>query len=216
MKNLNWRALLIELIGTFFLVFTVALSGNPLAVGGIIAAMIYMGGYISGGHFNPAVTLAVLLRGNRISVKDALLYMFAQVVGGVLAASVFYLMAGSAFYPEAGTGLSTGLIVTSEILFTLALGLTVLHVATSDKIKDNNYYGLAIGLVIMAGGFAVGPISSAVFNPAVGLGTLLVALGDLGNNASTIMTFIGSFILAPFAGGALAALLYRLTAPVTK
>lgn len=214
MKNWNWRALVIELIGTFFLVFTVALSGNPIAVAAILAAMIYMGGYISGGHYNPAVTLAVLIRGNRIDGKTALQYMFFQLLGAVLAASVFYLMAQSAFVPEAGQGLNLGLVLTSEVLFTFALALTVLHVATSDKLKDNYFYGLAIGLVILAGGFSVSPISGAVFNPALGLGTLLVGMDSVGT--SQLAVFLGSYVAAPFVGGILAALVYRFTSPVTK
>lgn len=206
----NWRAYLVELIGTFFLVLTVALAGNPIAVGAIIAAMVYMGGHISGAHLNPAVTLAVWLRGGRIDPKNALIYMFSQVLGGVLAAGVFYLMAGNAFLPEAGTGLPLSLILTVEVLFTFALALTVLQVATNNKLKDNQFYGLAIGLVIVAGGFAAGPISGAAFNPAVGLGTLLVGLNDVMNDSAKLTTFLSAYLAAPLAGGIIAALVYRL------
>lgn len=206
----NWRAYLVELIGTFFLVLTIALAGNPIAVGAVIAAMVYTGGHISGAHFNPAVTLAVWLRGDRIDPKNALIYMFSQVLGGVLAAGVFYLMAGNSFLPESGNGLPLSLVLTVEVLFTFALALTTLQVATNDKLKDNQFYGLAIGLVIVAGGFAAGPISGGVFNPAVGLGTLLVGLNDVINDSSKLTTFLSAYLAAPLAGGILAALVYRL------
>lgn len=203
---------LIEFLGTFFLVFTVALSGSPIAVGAILIAMIYMGGYISGAHYNPAVTLAVWLRGG-MKAKEAVKYMAAQLVGALAAAGVFYAMAQSPFLPTSGQGLGLGLVVTSEILFTLALALTVLHVATSDKIKDNYYYGAAIGLVVMAGGFAVGPVSGAAFNPALGLGTFLVGITEFTSDASKLGTFLAAYVLSPLVGGALAAFVYKITSP---
>lgn len=210
----NWRAYLIELVGTFFLVFTIALSGNPIAVGAILATMVYVGGHISGGYFNPAVVLAVLLT-KRLDIRTSFIYMFFQLLGAVLAAAVFYLMAQAAFVPEAGAGLGQPLVITSEILFTFALALTVLAVTARERM-DNAYFGLAIGLVIIAGGFAVGPISSAVFNPAVGLGTMLVGLTDFSNDTNRILNFLGAYLVAPFVGAALAAGFYKLTAPVLK
>src|SRR5919107_5845517 len=86
----NYRALGVELIGTFFLVFTVGAAVStasplaPLAIGSVLMAMVYAGGHISGGHYNPAVTMAVLVRG-RIRPVDAVGYWVAQLVGGVLA-----------------------------------------------------------------------------------------------------------------------------------
>ncbi len=84
---------LTELIGTFFLVFVIGLSGNPLAIGAVLMVMVYMGCHISGAHYNPAVTLAVWVR-NKISMKEALAYMLFQLIGALLAALVFYLMYG--------------------------------------------------------------------------------------------------------------------------
>lgn len=209
----QWRKYLVELIGTFFLTFVVALSGNPIAIGAILAAMVYMGGYISGGHYNPAVTLAAMLTGKRLDWKTGLSYMFFQILGATLAASTFFIMAQTTFMPEAGQGLGAGVVAASEVLFTMILALVVLHVTTSDTIKENHFYGLAIGLTIMAGGFSVSPISGAVFNPAIGLGTLLVDIADIAKNSSQLTSFLSYYLLAPLVGGALAALLFRLTAP---
>src|SRR5437899_10126356 len=93
-----------ELIGTFFLVLTIGCSviGNgagplaPLAIGSALMVMIFAGGYISGGHFNPAVTLGVWLRG-KCEGNDVAPYMTFQIVGAVLAAFVVrFLKAGTA------------------------------------------------------------------------------------------------------------------------
>lgn len=197
---------IIEFIGTFFLVFTFALSGNPIAVAAILTAMVYMGGYISGAHYNPAVTLAVLLRG-KIALKEALGYMLSQVLAGAAAAGIFWLMAKSPFIPQPGEGLSLGLAYATEILFTFALASVVLHVATSDKVKDNYYYGIAIGLTVLAGGFAAGQISGGVFNPAIGLAPILMDYTHLKDNLGSLVLYL----VAPLAGGLLAAAIYRLT-----
>lgn len=201
---------LIELVGTFFLVFVVALSGNPLAVGGVLAAMIYMGGEISGGHFNPVVSLARLLQ-REMTVVEALKYMFFQILGGVLAASAFLLMAKTPFLPEGGSGLGLPLIVTSEILFTMALVAVILHTAPKGSMANNPYHPLAVGMIIMAGGFAVSPISGAIFNPAIGLGSLLVDVNSFTGDMTKLGNFLLSYLVAPVAGAILAVGLHRLT-----
>src|ERR1051325_1954067 len=89
---------IVEMIGTFFLVLTVGLAGNPIAIGAVLIAMVYMGGYISGAHYNPAVTLAAMMR-KKITPKDAAAYMGAQFVGAILAAFVYYAVKGSTFAP---------------------------------------------------------------------------------------------------------------------
>jgi aquaporin Z len=102
-----------------------------------------------------------------------------------------------------------------ELLYTFALALVVLHVGTSDAIKDNYYYGVAIGLTIMAGVFTVGQITGGSFNPAVGLGSMIVDFKDFGD-WNKALTFLGEYVLAPFVGAALAAVVYRLTALTAK
>ncbi len=203
------KKLLIELIGTFFLTFTVALTANPVAIGAILIAMTYMGGYISGAHYNPAVTLGVLLR-RRITVKTALGYMLFQLIGAALAAGVYYLMAKSAFVPAPTEGLSIWLAFACELLFSFALVSVVLHVATSDKVKDNYYYGVAIGLTVMAAAFSIGQISGGIINPAIGLGSLLVDAKNLTSHVSSL----GLYLVTPFIGSLLATLVYRFTSDV--
>src|SRR6476659_4582299 len=85
----KYRNYIIEFIGTFFLVLTIGLSkGNALAIGAILGAMVYMGGYISGGHYNPAVTLGVMLH-KRIARNEAGIYMLAQLAAAIIAAAAY-------------------------------------------------------------------------------------------------------------------------------
>jgi len=199
-----------ELIGTFFLVLTVGctvIGGAPgvippIAIGSALMIMIFAGGHISGGHYNPAVTLGVLVR-RRIKGGDAIVYMIAQVIGASLAAWVVgYLKAGiavSAMTPNVGRAL------VAEFLFTFALVYVVLNTATSKGTLDNSFYGLAIGFTVMTGAFAVGNISGGAFNPAVAIGISIMGLSAWAN--------IWIFLVANFAGGLVAGLTFRLLNP---
>ena len=195
---------LIEFLGTFFLVLTIALTGEPIAIGAILIAMVYMGGYISGAHFNPAVTMAVLVRG-RIDVGTALRYMLVQVVGGLVAALVFEVIKESLFIPAPASGVTTYAAFIVEFLFTFALGMVVLNVATSDKVKGNYYYGIAIGLTVMAAAYAGGKISGGVYNPAVAIGPILADATNVGTNLNNLILYIA----APMLGGAVAGFVYN-------
>jgi aquaporin Z len=176
------RALGVELIGTFFLVFTVgaAVRGGstlaPLAIGAVLMVMVYAGGHISGGHYNPAVTMAALVRG-RIGGGEAVGYWLAQFVAGVLAALVVrgVVAPGSATTLNLSGG-AMGAALVVELLFTFALAYVVMNVATSKDHPDNSFYGLAIGFTVMVGAVAVGGISGGAFNPAVVLGAAVMGL----------------------------------------
>jgi aquaporin Z len=196
---------IIEFIGTFFLVLTVALTGNPIAIGAVLMVMVYMGGYISGGHYNPAVTLAVFLS-KKISAYAAVRYMASQIAGGFVAAFVYSLIKSSFFMPAPGAGVTNLSAYLIEILFTFALASVVLHTAVSKKVDGNDYFGLAIGSTVMVGAFAGGTISGAVFNPAVALGPMLFNFGSI-NTAHLILYLVG-----PLIGGALASVFYKHTA----
>lgn len=170
------RKYAVELIGTFFLVFTVCASGftgstfTPLAAGAVLMVMIYAGGHISGGHYNPAVTMAVLWR-RRIGVGDAVGYWIAQIAAGVIAAAAARAIVNPVRVRTltlSGHALTATALV--ELLFTFALCYVVLNVATSRNQTGNSFFGLAIGFTVAAGAFAVGGISGGAFNPAVSLG----------------------------------------------
>jgi aquaporin Z len=176
------RKYVVEVIGTFFLAFTVAVSVlshstfTPLAAGAVLMVMVYAGGHISGGHYNPAVTMAVLWR-RRIGLGDAVAYWIAQfaagVVAGVVARAVVNPATVTALHPS-GHALAATAVV--ELLFTFALCYVVLNVATSRDQPGNSFFGLAIGFTVAAGAFAVGGISGGAFNPAVTLGAATAGL----------------------------------------
>ncbi len=197
---------LIEFLGTFFLVLTVALTGNPLAIGAVLLSMVYMGGYISGAHYNPAVTLAVFVRG-KIKADEAFKYFLFQILGAFCAALVFFLITKRLFVPGPNPSYDLTVVLLIEFLFTFALAFVVLHTATSEKTKGNQYYGLAIGLTLMFGAFAGGPISGGIYNPAVGLGPMLFDF----NNFSMHLPNLIIYLLGSFSGGLAAGLMYKLT-----
>lgn len=176
MMKENLRKYLVEFIGTFFLVFTVGstlLFGGsgvvpPVAIGFALMIMVYAGGHISGGHYNPAVSLAAVIRG-ALPASQWLPYAVAQVVGGVAAAFVVNYIVSPELYSRGADFNISGLII-GEFLFTFALCYVVLLTATSRAVNGNSYYGLAIGSAVMVGAFSVGgTICPGAFNPAVAL-----------------------------------------------
>ena len=202
-----------ELIGTFFLVLTIGMTvivgGSgvipPLAIGSILMVMLFTGGHISGGHYNPAVTLGVWLRG-RCDTKDVVPYMIFQTIGAVLAAiAVRYLEGPATASPRS---LPVGPELLAEFLFTFALVLAVLNTATAKGTAGNSFYGLAIGFTVLAGAFAVGSIASAAFNPAVAIGISVMGMAAWSK--------IWIYFVANFLGGALAAYTFKFMCPDDK
>lgn len=207
---MNTAKYITEFIGTFFLVLTVGLTviepgaGNlaPLAIGSVLMVMIYAGGHISGGHYNPAVTLAVWLRG-KCPANEAPLYMVAQALAGIVAALVVSFFKSGAVVTPAQPDVARALL--AELLFTFALAYMVLSVATVKSTSGNSYFGLAIGFTVLVGAYAVGGISGGVLNPAVALGVTVMGLSSWVN--------IWIFLVANFLGGALAAVVFRQLNP---
>jgi aquaporin Z len=194
-----------EFIGTFFLVLTVALTGNPIAIGAILMVMVYMGGNISGGHYNPSVTLGVFMRG-KIGFKDTVMYWIVQLLGAFFAAFMCFYFTKKSFAPTPGPGVDFWMAAIAEILFTFALVSVVLNTATTKKAAGNSYYGLAIGFTVLAGAFAVGPISGGAFNPAVAAGPILFDTIKGGNS----MQYLPMYLLSTILGGALAAGIFKI------
>jgi aquaporin Z len=201
------RKLTIEFIGTFFLVFTVgmatATAGTlaPLAIGAVLMVMVFAGGHISGGHYNPAVSTAVLLRG-KLTAGDYLPYIVTQGVAAILAGLLVRGLGYAPANPIAVAG--SGTMLVAEFVFTFALAFVVLNVATSKDTENNSFFGLAIGFTVAAGAFAVGGISGGSFNPAVTLG------------GAFAWSNIWVYLIAGFAGGAAAAAVFRLTEPAAE
>ena len=200
------RKLVVEGIGTFFLILTVGLTvlGGagalaPIAIGAVLMVMVYAGGHISGAHYKPDVTLAVLLRG-RTTLRELAGYWAAQVLAAVLAAIVVRALLPGDVEVIVAERDALDLII-AEFLFTFALVYVVLNTATTEGTKGNSYYGLAIGFTVTVGAFAVGPISGAVFNPAVAVGVMLLGMAGFGD---LILLAVIQFVAA-----AAAALLFR-------
>lgn len=194
---------IIEGIGAFFLVLTIGFSANPLAIGFILAAMVYMGGHISGGHYNPAVTLAVWIQ-KKIDQKDAMMYMLFQLIGAVAASLVYLLIRQEPLVIQPGEIVTFNEAMLMEVLFTFALCSVVLHTAVAKKNTPNQFYGLAIGATVLAGAYSVGPLSGGAFNPAVGIGPALVGMISGPLNFSNVLLYL----LGPFIGGVLASLVF--------
>src|SRR4029453_13935869 len=203
-----------EFIGTFFLVLTIGCTGigagagviAPLAIGAALMVMVFAGGHISGGHYNPAVTLGVLIRG-KVKPADVVPYWIAQFIAAAIAAVLVikFLRAGA---PVTAIAPKIGPALLAEFLFTFALVYVVLNTATAEATSGNSFYGLAIGMTVMTGAFAVGDISGGAFNPAVALGICALGISSWGN--------LWIYLLANFAAAVVAAVVFNLINPPTQ
>ncbi len=177
----------------------------PLAIGSALMVMVYMGGHISGAHYNPAVSIAVLMRG-KMAGRDLVPYIVAQILGAVLASLAVLVITGNTFAPAPAADAGLVAVLLAEALFTFALALVILNVATDDATEGNSFYGLAIGFTVMVGAFAVGGISGGAFNPAVGTGPILVnAFAGDGS-----LTNLWIYLVGPILGSVAAAAVFDL------
>jgi aquaporin Z len=200
-----------EFIGTFFLVLTVCLtvmggsSMAPLAIGASLMIMVYMGGHISGGHYNPAVSLAALMS-RRLDASEFWPYVGSQLLGSIVASAIAFGIMRRSFAPAPGAEVPAFTALVVEFIFTFALCLVVLNVATAKKTAGNSYYGLAIGFTIVVAAFAGGGISGGAFNPAVGTGpTLVKAVSAHGS-----LAHLWLYIVGPCLGAAAASRVFDL------
>jgi aquaporin Z len=221
--------LIAEFIGTLFLV-SAALLGGYVAAAATLVICIYAMGHISGGHYNPAVSTGVFLRG-RMTQRELIEYLAAQFAGAVVAWLIYLILkdafsapadqmkemleakakaataakeAGKSLGPEPDKVMFISALV-GEFLFTFLLVFTVLQVATTKTLAKNGFYGAAIGLCVLAGGAAVGKFTGGAFNPAVGLGLVISGKFEL----ATLFVYL----LAGFGGGAVAAIVFRIMLP---
>ena len=206
------RKLTVEFIGMFLFMFTVGMATNkagagalaPLAIGSILMVMVFAGGHVSGGHFNPAVSTAVLLRG-RMAVNEFVAYLVTQFAAVVVAGLLVRYVGGRE--PHAIVA-SSGKMLIVEFLFTFALAWVVLNVATARGTEGNSFYGLAIGFTVLTGALAVGGISGGAFNPAIALGAMVTGLFEWSN--------IWIYWLADFVGAGVAAFAFLFVLPAEK
>jgi aquaporin Z len=206
---MDLRKYLTEFIGTFFLVLTIGFaitpggagSMAPLAIGSVLMAMVYMGGHVSAAHYNPAVSLAFLIRGKMLP-SDFIPYIISQLAGATAAALTVEFIRGVPFAVHIGKDVGMLHPLIAEFVFTFALALVVVNVATAPKNAGNSFYGLAIGFVVTGGAWAVGSVSGAAFNPSVAFGANLVEALHSGFAVGFDHHWI--YLAGPFAGGALA------------
>ncbi len=200
---------IIEFIGTFFLTLTYAFTGNPLAIGAVFASLIYMGSGVSGGHFNPATTIAVWIQ-KKLIFREAGAYVLAQLSGAVLASLVYHLLYGKTrvFFlsPDRSINILKPLFI--EGLFTFALVLIILYTSVAKRAAGAQYSGLAIGLVLVGLGYAGANISGGAFNPAVGFIPIFMET-FLGVCQCHPMSFAWIYLAGPVSGSLAAAVLFR-------
>jgi aquaporin Z len=205
------RRYLTEFIGTLFFVLTIGLvvtQRNPMApliIGSVLMVVVYMGAHVSGAHYNPAVSLALFLRG-KLRRSDLLPYIAAQVLGALVGAFLSYLIMDRTFGPEPAATTTTATVLLVEGLYTCLLALVVLNCATREATKGNSYYGLAIGFTILVASYAGGAITGGAYNPAIATGALVInSVYGIGN-----LSHLWLYLVGPFAGGVLAAILFKL------
>lgn len=220
-ENSSFEAYVAEFIGTFFLVFTIGVNAlqntalAPVSIGLILVAMISSTGKVSGAHFNPAVTLGVVLCGAKLKATDACMYVLAQLSGGLLAGMMYKFLLGATFTFQPGQGYGVVDVICVEALFTAILVAVVLGVcaAEKDNKSGNQYGGLVIGFTVMAAAFAIGSISGCSLNPAVVIGVM----GSNWFNVRSGLDYMGWYLLAPIIGAVLGAgIFYAMRGNVLK
>jgi len=204
-----------EFIGTFFLVASIGLNSlhgttlAPFGIGLTLLVLVFSFGHISGAHFNPAVTLAVWLsRRRKISALDAGIYVVVQVTAAFIAGLFYWLIEEGTFVVKPGTH-GDGRAFFLEMLWTFLLATVVLQTATTATQAGNSFFGLSIGFTVVAGAITAGPVSGGVFNPAVGIGVLVVNAISEGDGSD--LKYLWLYTLGPLVGGLLAGVIFWFT-----
>jgi aquaporin Z len=203
-----------EFVGTFVFLTVIGLSWSagplaPLAIGLALMTMVYMGGHVSGAHYNPAVSFGLFVR-RLISARTMGSYWVVQIVAGILAFVFARAVGGRVADVHAAASWPAALA--TELVFTTALVLVVLNVAATKETSGNSFYGLAIGMIVAAGAFVAGPISGGVFNPAVGIGGVVGASFFGAGSWSSLWLYL----VGPLAGAAIAAGIHHYQTPPSR
>ena len=205
---------LVEFIGVFLFVTTVGMVAldphsagplAPIAIGSVLMILVYAGGHVSGGHYNPAVTLGVWLRG-RLPAGEVVPYWISQILGAAVASQVVLYLKGNPPYSPSDIAVVPSLI--AEFIGTFALVYVVLNVATAKATSGNSYFGLAIGFTVVVMAFSFGSVSGGCFNPAIATGATLVHLEKFSS--------FWIYLAGDFAGGARAAVAFKFINPEDK
>jgi len=201
-----------EFVGTYLLVFTVGcnvLSGSPVwaatSIACVLMVSIYALGGVSGANFNPAVSVTLGLS-NKLEWKEVGIYAVVQIIAGICAGLSYGALFFKVFNLEPQPGFGWWEAALAEVLYTFMLCFVVLNVATASKNAGNQFFGLAIGFVIIAGGYAAGGISGGAFNPAVALG---IDVSSAGLGFGWGFAYAGYELI----GAALASALFRVVRP---
>lgn len=204
------RKLTVEAVGTYALALVATSSGSIIIVGFVLTALIYAFGHISGGHFNPAVTMAVFLRGNLVDMRTAVAYAAAQITGAFIGGAQHKfaltdkgLTFGDGNFPTVATNAGAGSAFLSELTATMIFTTVILNVATTRTQAKNQFFGIAIGFVLIGAASSINDVSDGCLNPALGL-----ALTALSGQTDDMWIYL----VAPLIGGALGAGVFRLTA----
>merc|ERR1719333_1724319 len=170
--------------------------------------MIFALGTVSGAHFNPAVTTAIICSGRgKCTPKDGEMYMGVQILGGICAAFTYSLLMNGETFALKPAAYKWSQVIVAELVFTFVLAFVVLSVATV-KNALSEYFGFAIGMCVTVGGYAIGKVSGGSLNPAVSIGiSSSHILGGGGFWPCLIYT------LVELVAGAAAAAVFKTTQP---
>lgn len=202
------RKYLVEFLGTFILVFTIAISGSPLIIAAVLTIIVYLGGPISAAHYNPAVTLGFILR-KRITLKDAAWYALVQMIGAFAGAGLYFLISDNLYVAEPGRTVLWQAALLTELVGTFALMTVIIYVALFSKTEGNKYYGAAIGGIILVAAILGGSISGGAYNPAVGVGPIIFKMVIAGGS----MQHYWLYLVGPLIGSTAAVILFRIIHP---
>ena len=202
------KALVMEYIGTFFLMLVFATSGNAFAVALVLMLMVYIGAHVSGAQYNPAVTFGLFVAG-KISSNKVMSFIVTQFIAGISAIAVYSLLGGKELIVRPAATATLFQSVLAETLFSFSLVLTVFMTMVDRKSEENSYFGLAVGLNVIVGAFAVGAISGGVFNPVLGIAPQIYRLFTGG---SIMPEVIALYLIAPMFGALIASIVYNILA----